>query len=326
MSTVLTTPKHLGQQVESIGRALVAQGRSLQETEQLFRAMQADGESPGDIETRLNNIFEGMDATLRRYGAELGNESTAGQLPMTWAKEWRAGSPASLNGFRTGATYANVEDLTLLNAAQGARVITYDNSDANKDLFSGLAAGDVIRVSGCSNSRNDGRYTVKNPVAARGDNATFGLQNGDFAGATGWTASADWTISGGQAVFADAAGAGTLTQALSSIVSGAAYLIQWDMQISGTTPAGSIIVDIGGDYRFRMLFSDVVAPQTYYLITNAPSTTPTLSFTAAETGGTVGITLDNVLVYGAPAIVTNELFSADVTDDDTVITLERTAA
>lgn len=327
MATKLTTPGRLADQLESVGDSLINQARSLRAQERLWAEMLLDGQAPSVVKTRMDNMLEGIDAVMRRHGQELGNESTAPLFSTKFATQFPAGAPPGIGWLRTG--YGNDEAFTSAGAAQGPRMILYEDVGPNYDLFLGLKANDVISVQNCSVKANNGRYTILYDVAAKGDNATYGLENGDFAAATGWTETATYfTIGGGKASYADAAttAAKTLTNALSGMVSGAAYAVQFTLSNPGGV--GTFRVSLGGSYYWEMDIADIVAG-TYSFVTNAPSTTPTLTFTGTRASGSCAVDVDDVYVYGAPVLFLAEAFAEDAgagQDSSTIITLLQTAA
>lgn len=326
MPTTFTTPKELSRQVSALGRVVLAQADALKHIDAQFDAAIAQGEDPTALKTRMDAQMAGVQAALESVGEELGSTtdvSGGGSLPFACVKRWQSGSPPGLKHFVLGYTTNYMYD-SVTNQRQGKRIILYNDAASVANIWDGLAAGDVISVSGANPSSNDGNYTLKYAVDAKGDNATYGLENGDFGASTGWTEGSDWSIGSGIAAYSASSGNSTLTNALSGMTSGAVYTIQFDLAY--TSGAGSLKVDLGGGYYWIADISDSTAAGTQVLITNVVSTTPTLTFTATWTSGTFAISVDNVYVYGTPGVLIEETLVSTVTDENAIITLEQTAA
>jgi hypothetical protein len=105
-----------------------------------------------------------------------------------------------------------------------------------------------------------------------------------------------------------------------------AYVVQFTVT-KMSSGVGTLRASIGGDYYWEKTYTaDTAAARTYSFVTNSPSTTPTLTFTATRSSGVFSVTIDNVYVYGYQGLVVSEAFPSEETGLKTIITLEQTAA
>lgn len=333
MATVLTTPREVGRRIQAYITALQAQVSELNGYDSLYRRELSDGTSPLDVKALIDPLMANVNTSIDSISTNLA------ALVYKMATRWQAGSPPGVGWLRTGY-FNNTTFLTSTNAAMGKQMILYNDVGPNIDLFYSttgasivyaVKANDIISVTNCSHAANNGRYTIKYDTAAKGNGAsTYGLTQGDFSGGgSDWMGETDWTVNTGAGVYSAASEttARTCTQALSGMSTTAAYTVQFD--VTYTSGAGTLKCDIGGDYHFLKTLDDSGDTATYSFTSNPNSTTPTLTFTAKRSSGTFAFSIDNVYVYGAPVLFTVEAFDADVganEDDQTVITLEQTAA
>lgn len=335
MATNLTSPKMLAAQIESIGRGLMEESQRVAALEKTVEAMLNDGQSPLTVKTYIDAVLAGTKGVLQRYGDILGDSTTPSNpcLPMTFATRWKAGAPAGAGYYRVGygSSYA-----TNGSATQSLRLILVSEVGPNYDMFLGVKQNDVIRVEGCTDYRNNGRYTVAYDVDEVGNGgSTYGLENGDFSVGTGWTAGTGWTITGGEAAFSEGASTTprTLTNALSGCLATGCYRIQFKLTVSGGT--GTVKVSLGGSWYWERTYSTTESATVYSFVADSPSTTPTLTVTITRASGTFAGAIDDVYIQGWNGLFVVEPFYSDAggvsgespyNDTGVVITLEQTAA
>jgi hypothetical protein len=333
MATVLTTPREVGRRISDYIAALQSQVAALGGYDRLMRDELTDGTTPLDVKALIDPLMANVNTSIDSISTNLA------ALVYKAVVRWKAGSPPGVGWLRTGY-YSNTSFLTSSSAAMGKQMVLYNDVSPNADLFyqttggsatNAIKANDIISVANCSHAANNGRYTIKYDTAAKGNGgSTYGLENGDFASATGWTFNTDWAHSTNKAKYdygVSGTSPATMTNALTGMSASAAYAVQFD--VSYVAGAGTLRVSLGGDYYFEKVFDGSGDSGTFSFITNPASTTPTLTFTAARSSGDFEIDVDNVYVYGAPVLFTVEEFDADVgatEDDSTIITLEQTAA
>jgi len=337
MPTVYSRPEQLGHQMRECGQALIEGGDATLAIGRLVEQLQAQGETPDTIETRVNNLLEASDALMRRIGAELGDESTAPLIASAWAKEYRRNSPSGLKHFDLGVKpdyhYDNRYE-TLMPRS----VMLYNDAASIADIWDDFAAGSVLSVRGSRKQELNGNYTLRYAVDAKGssgnpaaaatygpNNGTDGFWEGDFRNDTGeaWTEGTGWSQGSNKASYNHASSNAALTHALAGMTADSFYMIEFGLTYdnSGT---GDLKVDIGGDFYWeRTGISSTSFNGRYVLYTNAPSATPTLSFTPTVTDGTFQISIDHVNVYGVPGVMVEEEFSRNFKDDMAVVALER---
>lgn len=340
MATNLTSPKHLAAQIESIGRGLMDESRRVAALEKTVESLLADGVAPLTVKSYIDTLLAGSKAVLQRYGDVLGDTTTPSNptLPMSFATRWKAGAPAGAGYYRVGygSSYATNGAKT-----QSLHTILVSEVGPNADMFLGVKRNDVIRVEGCADYRNNGRYTVAYDVDEVGDGgSTYGLENGDFGAGTGWTTSGGWSIGSGVATYTSTSATTpiTLTNALTGCVANGAYRIQFDLAITAAAASGTIKVSLGGSWYWERTFDATMASTTFSFVADSPSTTPTLTISATrEDSGTDAFTavLDNVFIQGWNGLFVVEPFYSDAgsvsgespyNDTGVVITLEQTAA
>jgi hypothetical protein len=343
MATNLTSPKKLAAQIESIGRGLMDESRRVAALEKTVEAMLDDGQSPLTVKSYMDTLLAGTKAVLQRYGDIMGDTTTPSvpALPMTFATRWKAGAPAGAGYYRVGYGSSYNLDTTTGLITQALRVIKVPEGAPNADMFLGIKVNDVIRVEGCTDYRNNGRYTIAYDVDDVGNgSSTYGLTQGDFSGSgSDWaTSGSGLTVNTGAAVFNHATLSGSCSQSLANMSSSAVYEIKFDIDYSaGTNYAATVIVTIGGDWYFYLNVDSADKIGTYSFITNSPSTTPTLTITVGTgISGTPGsVSIDNVTVKGLNGLFVVEPFYSDAggvpgespyNDTGVVITLEQTAA
>ena len=328
MSTVLVRPDELADTIVGSARELSGLATQCRAIGHQLNSLLSGGATPASVKTQIDLLLVPVGASLDAIRAQLDN------LTFKAIEQFQIGAPAGLQWFRLGGDNANLF-YTVDGSAWGKHLISfYDPSPLlgltapNANLFSGLAIGDVVRIE--NSGVNDGSYLVLWTPAAKADNSTYGLTQGDFSGGgSDWTAATDWDASLGDARYSSASGttARTLTQALSGMTAGAAYAIQFELTISGSSPAGTLRCSIGGTVYWEKTISATAAKETIVFVTDSPSTTPTLTFTATRASGTFALTIDNVYVYGAQGLVVSPAFSEDTGENSNIkITLEQTVA
>lgn len=326
-NTRLNTPGELGDSLRSLSKSMLSLARKMDAEDKYWRSELARGEHALTLKTRMDNMFEGVNAELRRLGQELGNESTAPLLSTLFKTQWRAGVNNSLRYFKTGAS--NSLAFTSSGAAQGLVLIDYLDVGPNYDIFSGLVLNDVIEISNCSDPDHNGLKSVRWDAKAKGNSGSdYGLTQGDFSGSgSDWTGGTDWTVNTGAGIYTYAAASPTtLTQALSGMTTTGLYVVQFDVAKTGAGE-GTLRCSIGGDYYWEKTYTTgTEASTSYQIVTNSPSTTPTLTFTATRSAGAFSVTIDNVYVYGYQGLMVSEAFPSEETGLNTIITLTQTAA
>lgn len=328
MATILIEPKNLARDLRSVAANLEYQAAQCQSIQQSMRSQLNGGYAPNTVKTNIDALLVPVGAAIDAARVQLD------ALSFKAIRKYQIGAPAGLQWFRLGG-----DDQYLFKSvdstAWGKHCITYYDPSPllgltapNLDLFLGLAVGDVIHVR--DSGDNDGSYQVLWAPVTKGDNATYGLTQGDFSGGgSDWTAATDWTVSGGDASYSASSGTTprTLTQALSGMATATAYAIQFELTINGVSPVGAIRCDIGGSVYWQKSFTAIEAKQTIVFFTDSPSTTPTLTFTATRVSGTVGLVIDNVYVYGAQGLVVTPEFASDSGESAyTSMSLEQTVA
>ena len=363
MATNLTTPAQLARQIREMADQMLNEVKRLESMERLLDARTADGIDPLLTKKYLDGVLVATGDLLETFGDQLG--VTAGtpvcQLPLKSVARYAFGAPPGVGYLAVGGSrgYCFTSD----GAAMSPILIEYYDCSPNYNMFIGDGttkaygpkAGDVINVSGCRDPRNNGRYEVRYNPAAKGTSlndptavATYGpndtsdtFYEGNFrnAYASGnWVrSSAEWAITGGaNAVFtASGLGSATLTHALSGMVEDGVYVVQFDLAALDVAPVGALQVSIGGDFYFEIQIDDLSVSGTYSLVTNSPSATPTLTFTAVAIGASTSFSVNNVIVSGFQGLVVSQPFYGDSSnvsgespynDDTAIITLEQTAA
>lgn len=358
MATTLTTPGNLAEQLDFIGDALKQHARALRNEDDRWKRMLDDGVAPLTVKERMDMIMLAYVNYMLALGRELGIDTVYSgatvndgddliilpKIPCKFATQWRFGAPNALGSIVTGSN--NTRTFFNSGVDQGIRLISYLDVGPNYDMFLGLKANDVIDIANCSVKTHNGRYGLLYDVAAKGASlsnpaavATYGpndasdtFYEGDFRNAYAdgnWVRSTtEWAIAGGSGAVFTAAGAGapTLTHVLAGMTAGAAYVIQFTLAVTDITPTGTLRVSIGGDYYWEIAIDTIQAATAYSFVTNAPSATPTLTFTATASGASTAFTIDDVIVYGYQGLVLSDTFAEPADDDTTIITLCETAA
>lgn len=334
MSTVLTTPAELAVSLNAQVASLAALTNQCRAFERLRNARLADGVAPVTVKSEIDALLVPVASAITAARAELALLGTVVE------EKFIAGSPPGIGWLRSG--YGNDEAFTSAGAAQGAHMILYNDVGPNYDLFSGIKANDIIQLENAGT--NDGRYTVAYDVKAKGTAGTAstvatygpnktadGFWEGNFRSNPGnWTLGTDWAIAANVATYNyGTTTPSTMTHALAGMTTAGLYTIQFDVAYTGGANTGTLKVDIGGGYYFQIACGADTIARTYSFVTNSPSTTPTLTFTATKTGSDFIVAVSNVYVYGTPAIFMVEAFAEDVgagNSADAIVTLKQTAA
>lgn len=314
MSTVLSNARDLATNISGSAQQLISLAGECSAIQRQFDSLLTNGTPPASVKTQIDLLLVPVGASLDAIQAQLNN------LGFKSVQRWQVGAPPGVGWLRSG--YYNTTTLVVATGvAMDKRMILYNDVGPNINLFSGVKANDIIELK--NSSGNDGAYTIKYDVYAKGDNTTYGVEaiSGANWGKTGgWTA-ATGVYSEGSAI------ANSFTNTLAAMSATGAFTVQFD--ITWTSGAGTVTSTIGGDYSFSKAISASGHSGTYSFTSNASGATPVLTFAAAWTSGTFSFTISNVYVYGAPVLFVVEPFAVDVgagNDTSAVITLAQTAA
>lgn len=227
---IVLTPAERTTQLRLLRSRLNSAIRNNRTLGQLIDSMESAGESPYSVQAAADAILTDLDSDITAIGTALGALNTEHKFKLT------IGSPPWFQAVRVNhqdLIHGSLGTIRLLAAVEGTL-----------DIFRGLEAGDVIRISGAEDASNDGIKKVSyTPQAC---SLTSLLANGTFTGSA-----ASWTLTAGAGAIAygtnnvDLSGpaTGTIKQEKANMTTpwtnGVPYLVTFTLTGTGTMNVGT---------------------------------------------------------------------------------------